>query len=106
MPSVWETCGSDLGTVSHWYEPAAQPLIFFLRIDDLHCKRIHSSLTAVHCSDDGYVGKQPMALTEYCVENWLIELQEVMNNSTGHHTPFNSIHSIWAGLKFCRLVKG
>ena len=25
--------------------------------DDSHCDRIHSSLTAVHCFDNGYVGK-------------------------------------------------
>ena len=31
--------------------------IFFLRIDDSHCNRIHSSLSAVHCFDNGYVGK-------------------------------------------------
>ena len=31
-----------------------------------HCYRIHSSLTAVHCFDDGYVRRQPMAWKEYC----------------------------------------
>ena len=35
--------------------------IFFSKIDDSHCDRIHSSLTTVHCFDDGYMGKQPMA---------------------------------------------
>ena len=30
-----------------WFEPLAQP-IFFLRIDDGHYDRIHSSTTAVH----------------------------------------------------------
>ena len=38
----------------------------FLRTDDIHCIRIHSSLTAVHCFDNGYVGKQPVAWKEYC----------------------------------------
>ena len=31
--------------------------IFFLRIDDNHCQRIHSYLTTVHCFDYSYVGK-------------------------------------------------
>ena len=51
-------------------EPPARPL-FFLRIDDSHCDRIHSSLTTIHCFDNGYVGKQPVAWTEYCAECWL-----------------------------------
>ena len=29
----------------------------FPSIDDSHCKRIYSFLTAVHCFDNGYVGK-------------------------------------------------
>ena len=41
----------------------AQP-IFFPRIDDSHSDRIHSSLTTFHRF--GYVGKQPVALKEYC----------------------------------------
>ena len=38
----------------------AQP-IFFPKIDDSYCDRIHSSLTTVHCFEDGYVRKQPVA---------------------------------------------
>ena len=30
----------------------------------VHVPRIHSSLTAVHCSDDGYVEGQPVAWKE------------------------------------------
>ena len=30
--------------------------------DDSHCDRIHSSLTAVHCFDNGYVGKAASGL--------------------------------------------
>ena len=45
--------------------------IFFLKIDDSYCDRIHSPLNAVHCLDNGYVGKQPVAWTEYCAEYWL-----------------------------------
>ena len=61
----------------------AQP-IFFQRIDDSHCDRIHSSLTAVCCFDNGYVGKQPVAWREYCVEYWLKEFHERMERCTGH----------------------
>ena len=50
---------------------SARP-IFFPRIDDNHCDRIHSSVTAVHL----YVGKQPVAWKEYCAEYWLKELQD------------------------------
>ena len=57
----------DLRTGGHWFNPWALP-IFFLRIDDSHCIRIHSSLTAVHCFQDGYVRKQPVAWKEYCAE--------------------------------------
>ena len=59
--------------------------IFFPMIDDSHCDRIHSSLTGVHCFDSGYVGKQPVAWTEYCAEYWLKELQESMDWCTGRH---------------------
>ena len=44
---------------------------------------IHSSLNSVHCFQDGYVGKQPVAWKEYCVEYWLKELQESMDRCTG-----------------------
>ena len=60
----------------------ARPIVF-PRIDDSHCDRIHSSLTAVHCFDYGYVGKQPFAWIEYCAEYWLKELQESMDRYTG-----------------------
>ena len=52
-------------------------------IDDSHCDRIHSSLTAVRCFDNGYVGKQPVAWKEYCAEHWLKEFQESMDRCTG-----------------------
>ena len=45
--------------------------IFFSWIDDSHCDRSHSSLTAVCCFNNGYVGKQPVAWKECCVEFWL-----------------------------------
>ena len=49
----------DLRKGGHGFDPPAQP-IFFPRIDDGHCDRIHSSLTAVHCLNNGYMGKQPV----------------------------------------------
>ena len=49
-----------------------------LRIDDSHCDRIHSSLTAVRCFDNGYVGKQPVAWKEYCAECWLKDLSKAL----------------------------
>ena len=30
-----------------------------------------SILSAVHCFDNGYVGKEPVAWKEYCAEYWL-----------------------------------
>ena len=60
----------------------AQP-IFFQRIEDSHCNRIYSSFRAVHCFDNGYVVKEPVALKENCVEYWLKELQESMDWCTG-----------------------
>ena len=47
----------------------AQPILF-LSIDDSHCNRIHSSLNAVHYFNNGYVGKQSVALKDYCEEYW------------------------------------
>ena len=35
---------------------------------DSHCDRFHSSLTAGHCFNNEYMGKQPVALKEYCTE--------------------------------------
>ena len=57
--------------------------IFFFRIDDSHCDRIHFSLTAVHGFENGYVGKQPVAWKEYFAEYSLKELQERMDRCTG-----------------------
>ena len=60
----------------------ARPL-FFPRVDVSHCDRIHSSLTAVYCFDDGYVGKQPFVWEEYCAEYLSKEPQESMGMYTG-----------------------
>ena len=45
--------------------------------------RIHSSLTTVHCFDNGYVGKQPVSWKEYCAVHWSKELQESMDGYNG-----------------------
>ena len=52
---------SSVGSVADLRTGSPARPIFFSGIDDSHCDRIHSSLTTVHCFDDGYVGKQPMA---------------------------------------------
>ena len=52
--------------------------------------------------DNGYVGKQSVALKEYCAEYWLKGLQESMDRSTGPRditemmlkTTLNTIESI------------
>ena len=62
---------ADLRPGGRWF-----PAIFFSRIDDSYCDRIHSSVTAVLCFDNGYVRKKPLAWKEYCAEDWLKEHQE------------------------------
>ena len=65
----------DLRTGGRSFVPPARP-IFFLRIDDSQCDKIHTSLTTIICFDDGCVGKEPVAWREYCAGYWLKELQE------------------------------
>ena len=60
----------DLRAGGRWCEPPVRP-IFFPGIDDSHCDRFHSSLTAVRCFNNDYVRKQPVAWEEYCAEYWL-----------------------------------
>ena len=70
-----------LRTGGRWFDPRLGKYSFrglMIAID-----RIHSSLTAVHCFNNGYVGKQPVAWKEYCVGYWLKELQETMDRCTG-----------------------
>ena len=54
----------ELRTGGPWFNLWARP-IFFPRIDHCHWDRINSSFTAVHCFDNGYVGKEPVACAEY-----------------------------------------
>ena len=58
--------------------------IFFPRINDSHCNRIYSSLTAVRCFDNGYMGKLLVAWKEYSAEySWLNEFQESLDSCIG-----------------------
>ena len=66
--------------------PSRASPIFFPRIDDNHCNRIHSSLTAVRFFDNGYVGKQPVGWNENFAEYWLREFQENIDRYTGDIT--------------------
>ena len=72
----------DLRTGGRWFDPPARQ-IFFPRIDESHCDWIHSSLTAIHCFDDDYVGEQPMAWEKYCAEYSLKVLKESIDRCTG-----------------------
>ena len=72
---------ADLRTEGRWLDPPARP-IFFPRIEDSHCTRIHSSLT-VRCFDSGYVGKQPVAWEEYSAVHWIKEFQKSIDRFTG-----------------------
>ena len=74
----------DLRTGGPWFDPLAQS-IFFPRIDDYHCDTIRSSRTAVHCFENGYVGKQPVALEKYSVEYWLKQLRIKGGNACNQH---------------------
>ena len=71
----------DLRIGGRWFDPWLGQYSFRGLMS--HCDRIHSSLTAVHCCDNGYVGKQPVAWKEYCADYWLKELQENMDKCTG-----------------------
>ena len=97
----------DLRTEGRWFEPPARP-IFFPRIDDSHCDRIHSSPTAVHHFDDGYGREKPVAWKEYFEEYRLKEFQESMDRCTGRYDiteiTLNTIQSISQSLAF-RSVK-
>ena len=88
-------------TEGRWFEPPARQ-VFSPRIDDSHCDRIHSSLTAVHYFDNVCVGKQSVAWKEYSATYWSKELQESMDRCIGSHditeitlkTTLNTIQSI------------
>ena len=74
----------NIFNIADWFNPRARP-VFFPRIDDSHCNIVQFSFTAVHCFDNGYVGKQPLTWKEYCAEYWLKEVKGGMNRCTGDH---------------------
>ena len=74
--------GSRLENRRSLVRSPAQP-IFFPRIDDSHCDRIHSSLINVRGFNNGYVGKQPVAWKEYCAYYGFKEQRESMDRRTG-----------------------
>ena len=82
-PSRSDCSVEDLRTGGSCFESLALP-IFFLRIDDGHCDRVHSSLTAVHCFYNGNGGKQPVAGKEYFAEYCSMGLWKSMDRPTGH----------------------
>ena len=45
-------------------------------------KLLHSSLTDIHCFDNDFVVKQPVAWKEYCAEYWLKKLLESISRCT------------------------
>ena len=57
--SVAQSVGCKTGEQESLGRSTAQP-IFLPRIEWNHCNRINSSFIAVHCFDNGYVGKQPV----------------------------------------------
>ena len=70
MDSSFISTGPGLEQRRSLLQSLARP-IFFPRVDDSHCDNIHSSLITVHCFDDGYVEKKPVAWKESCtcIEN-------------------------------------
>ena len=62
---------------------------------------------SIHWFNDCYVGKQPLALEEYCAGYWPKELLESMDRCTGCHDvtdillifAFNTMHSINCSIK-------
>ena len=73
---------ADLRTRGRWFDPQLGQYSF-ARINDSHCDRIHSCLTAASCFDNGYVWKQPVLWKEYCAVYSLKELQESTDRCTG-----------------------
>ena len=57
----------DKKTVGRWFSPQTWP-IFFPKIYDSQCDRIHLSLTAVIRFDNCHVFKYPVAWKECCQE--------------------------------------
>ena len=81
FPSPRSSVGSvkDSRVGGRWFE-SPDVCLFFLKTNDSHCDKIHSSLIVVHCFDDAASGQ--WLWKEYCEEHWLKELQENMDMCT------------------------
>ena len=75
---------ADLRAGGRWFNPQLGQYSF-QELMIVIATVFNSSLTAVHCFDNGYVEKQPGAWKEYSAEYWFPELQESMDRFTGHH---------------------
>ena len=82
---------ADLRTGGHWFNPRLSQHSF--RGLMIATDRIHSSLTEVHCFDNGYVRKQLVAWKEYCAEYWLKELQESMTGALAVAITLNTVEN-------------
>ena len=65
----------DLTTEGRWFDPRLGQ--YLSEIDDSHCDRIHSYLTAVRCFE------MVMAWKENGAEYWLKDFQKSMDSFTG-----------------------
>ena len=70
----------DFKTGGCWFDPWLGQYSF----QRLTLLRATEFIPPVHCFNKDYVGKQPVALKEYCAEYCLKELQESMDSSTAH----------------------
>ena len=73
----------DLRMGGRWFDPRLGQY-FFSRIDDSHCDKIHSSLTAVHCLVYVYVEKHAVAWKEYYAYYWHREIKKSMDRCNSH----------------------
>ena len=61
----------DLRKGGRWFDPRLGQYSFRGLMIVCQSNMIHSSLTAVLCFYNGFVGKQPVAWKEYCAEYWI-----------------------------------
>ena len=82
QPSPHSSGGSvaDLRTGGRWFDPLVGQYSFRGLMVIIATGFIPP---AVRCFDNGHVGKQTVAWTEYCAEYWLKKLQESMDRCTG-----------------------
>ena len=74
------TCNA-LNLSDRWFDPRLGPYSFRILMIVIATRFIALPPLSVCCFDNGYVGKQPLALKEYCAESLLKELQESMSDA-------------------------